>query len=190
MKTKRTLKIVVFLVLAIILKNKMSAQSFKGLDESPHDISYYRISRVTPPLAKVIYGRPQKKGQKIFGNLVEYGKLWKTGANEVTEIQFFQDVVFGGVKVAAGTYILFTIPGEKEWEVILSDNLNVKDTSEYFRVFDVARIKVPSYKAEALEVFSIAFKEKKDDVQMVLGWDSTRIKIPISFKSKELYAKL
>ena len=190
MKTKRTVKIVVFILLAIFLKNEMSAQGFKGLDESPHDISYYRVSRVTPPLIKVIYGRPQKKGQEVFGNLVTYGKIWKTGANEVTEVKFYQDVVFGGVKVAAGSYILFTVPGEKEWEIILSDNLNVKDVSEYFRVFDVARVKVQSYKAEALEVFSIAFKQKKDTVQMVLGWDSTRVKIPITFKSKELYAKL
>lgn len=190
MNTKRIIKIVVFILLAVFLKNEMSAQNFKGLDQSPHDISYYRVSRVTPPLIKVIYGRPQKNGQKVFGNLVAYNKLWKTGANEMTEVKFYQDVIFGGVKVKAGTYLMFTIPGKKEWEVILSDNLNIKDVSEYFRVFDVARIKVPSYKAEGLEVFSIAFKENKDEIQMVLGWDLTRVKIPIAFTSKELYAKL
>ena len=188
---KSTLKIIVFLFLAIFLNFEISAQGFKNLDESPHDISYYRTSRVSPPLVKVIYGRPQKmKNQQVFGDLIPYGKIWETGANEVTEVKFYQDVLFAGVNVSAGTYLLFTIPGENEWEIILSDNLDVKSVSEYFRVFDVARIKIPSYKAETLEVFSIAFKEKKDVIQMVLGWDSTRVKIPITLKSTELYAKL
>ena len=190
MKTKTIVKITVFLFLAIFLKNEISAQGFKDLDESPHDITYYRASRITPPLVKVIYGRPQKKGQEVFGNLVSYGKLWKTGANEATEVRFYQDVLFGDVKVPAGTYVLLTIPGEKEWEVILSSNLDVWGAFQYNPLFDVAKITVTSQRAEMLEVFSIAFKEKKDAIQMVLGWDSTRIKIPITLKSTELFAKL
>ncbi len=190
MKTKRIIKIVLFIVIAILLKNNISAQSFKDLDETPHDITYYRQSRITPPLVKVIYGRPQKKGKEVFGNLVAYGKLWKTGANEATEVKFYQDVLFGDIKVPAGTYVLLTIPGEKEWEVILSSNLDVWGAFQYNPLFDVAKITVPSSKAESLEVFSIAFKEKKDGIQMVLAWDSTRVKIPITLKNNELLAKL
>lgn len=190
MKPKTVLKIVIFLLIAMLLKTNMSAQNFKDLDESPQDIAYYRVNRVTPPLVKVIYGRPQKKGQKVFGNLVQYGKIWKTGANEATEIKFYQDILFGDVKVPAGTYVLLTIPGEKEWEVILSSNLDVWGAYQYNPLFDVAKITIPSSKAESIEVFSIAFKEKKDLLQMVLAWDSTRIKIPIRLKFNELYAKL
>jgi len=190
MKPKTVLKIVIFLIIAVLLKNNMSAQNFQDLDMAPHDITYYRSSRVTPPLVKVIYGRPQRNGQEVFGNLVAYGKLWKTGANEATEVKFYKDFLFGDVKVPAGTYVLLTIPGEKEWEVILSSNLDVWGAFQYNPLFDIAKITIPSSKAETIEVFSIAFKQKKDVVQMVLAWDSTRVKIPISFDIKEEYAKL
>ena len=190
MKTKTVLKSIIFLIVVLFTKNEISAQSFKDLDKSPHDISYYRLSKATPPLIKVIYGRPQKKGQEVFGNLVTYGKVWKTGANEATEVKFYEDILFGDVKVAAGTYVLLTIPGEKKWEIILSSNLDVWGAFQYNPLFDVAKITVPASTSETLEIFSIAFKERKDSIQMVLGWDSTRVKIPIAFKSKELYAKL
>ena len=190
MKTRNIIKSVIFLLLALFLKSEISAQEFKDLDKAPLDISYYRKNRVAKPLVKVIYGRPQKNDQEVFGNLVSYGKLWRTGANEATEVKFYQDILFGDVKVPAGTYVLLTIPGEKEWEIILSSNLDVWGAFQYNPLFDIAKITVPSVKAETLEVFSIAFKEKKNNIQMVLGWDSTRVKIPISFKTNELYAKL
>ncbi|MBT8385295.1 MAG: DUF2911 domain-containing protein [Bacteroidia bacterium] len=178
-----------FVITALILFNQEGlAQSFDGLDNSPHDITYYRESRVTPPIVKVIYGRPQKKGEEVFGNKVAYGQLWRTGANEATEVKFYQDIMFGEVQVPAGTYVLYTIPGEKEWEIILSANLDVLGAFQYDPVFDVARITVPSNKAEELESFSIAFKEKKENIQMVLGWDTTRVKIPITINQKEEYA--
>ena len=178
-----------FVITALISFNQDGlAQSFDGLDNSPHDITYYRESRVTPPIVKVIYGRPQKKGEEVFGNKVAYGQLWRTGANEATEVKFYQDIMFGEVKVPAGTYVLYTIPGEKEWEVILSANLDVLGAFQYDPVFDVARITVPSNKAEELESFSIAFKEKKENIQMVLGWDTTRVKIPITINQNEEYA--
>ena len=168
----------------------LPAQSFDGLDESPHDIAYYRESRAMPPLVKVIYGRPQKKGQEVFGKLVQYGKIWRTGADEATEVKFYKDVVLGDKLVPAGTYVMYTVPGEKEWEIILSANLDVLGAYQYDSVFDVARITVPSSKAEELEAFSIAFKKKNNSIQMVLGWDTTRVKIPIHLTSNQEYAKL
>ena len=190
MKTKSIFKFIIFLLISIFLKHNVSAQGFTGLDKAPHDISYYRQNMVAKPLVKVIYGRPQKNGQEIFGNKVEYGKVWRTGANEATEVKFYQDILFGDVKVPAGTYVLLTIPGETEWEVILSSNVDVWGAFQYNPLFNVANIIVPTSKAESLEIFSIAFKQKKDKVQMVLAWDSTRIKIPIFFEINEEYAKL
>lgn len=157
------------------------AQGFKGLDDIPHDIAYYRETRVTAPLAKVVYGRPQKNGDEVFGSQVPYGKLWRTGANEATEVKFYKDVLFGDTTVAAGTYVLLSIPGEQEWEIILSSKLDVFGAFQYSPAFDIARIKVQVSKAESLEVFSIAFKETENSVQMVLGWDAARIKIPLYF---------
>lgn len=185
MKTNTIFKFSIFLLVFIFLKNNISAQEFNDLDEAPQDIAYYRENMVTKPLVKVIYGRPQKGGREVFGNVVEYGKVWRTGANEATEVKFYQDVLFGDITVAAGTYVLLTIPGENEWEVILSSNVDVWGAFQYNSFFNVAKITIPSKKAETVEIFSIGFKEKQDSINMVLAWDSTRINVPISFKSKE-----
>ena len=159
------------------------SQSFKMLDDAPHDIIYLRESLATQPLVKVLYGRPQKIESEVFGIQVPYGKIWRTGANEATEVRFYKDVKFGDVTVGAGTYVLYAIPGEKEWEVLLSSNLDVLGTFQYDPAFDVARITVPVSKAEVLENFSIAFKEKDEGFIMVLGWDTTRVAIPLLFNS-------
>ena len=94
-------------------------QSFAKVDKSTLDIAYlphnFAHDRENGELAiaKVTYSRPLKKDREIFGNLVPYGKVWRTGANESTEIKFYRDVNFGGQHIKAGTYSLFTIPGEQ-----------------------------------------------------------------------------
>jgi len=155
------------------------AQEFKGIDKSPHDIIYYRVNKITPPEIKVLYGRPQMKGRKIFGELVPYGKIWRTGADEATEITFYKDVIFGGKHVKKGIYVLYTIPGEKEWIVILNKNLDAWGTNGYDKRKDVVRVPAKVSRAEPVEAFSIGFKKKKDKVKMILGWDTTRVTVPI-----------
>ncbi len=179
----------IILLLAIFFISESNAQGFNEIDDIPHDISYYRLNRVTPPLVKVLYGRPQKNGEQVFGNSVPYGKVWRTGANEATEIKFYKDVQFGDTTVAAGTYVLLTIPGENKWEVILSSKLDVLGVFQYNPAFDVARITIDVSTAETLESFSIAFKTLEDNVQMVLGWDDTRIKIPLLFDEESAVVK-
>jgi len=171
--------IIVCMILLSVLN--INAQEFKDLDEVQHDIEYYRENSVTPPIIKVVYGRPALKKEKAFGEQVPFNKLWRTGANEATEVKFFQDVMFGNQVVKAGTYVLITIPGEKEWEIILNSNLDVFGAFQYNPTADVARITVPVSKAERLDVFSIGFKRKENKILMVLGWDSTRVKIPLNF---------
>ncbi len=160
------------------------AQGFIAVDDIPHDISYFRVSKITPPLVKVIYGRPQKKDSSVFGNIVPFNKLWRTGANEATEVKFYKDVQFGTSKVEAGTYVLVTIPGEDSWEVILNSQTDVWGSFQYNANFNIAKISVPVSNAEVLETFSIAFNENNNKVHMVLGWDSTRINIPLQFEKK------
>ena len=186
-KLKKTALLALFVVFSF---QSIQAQSFEPLDKAPHDISYLRTSRATTPIIKVIYGRPQKSESKVFGNQVPFNKIWRTGANEATEVKFYNDIIFGGVAIPKGTYVLYTIPGEKEWEVILSSNLDVLGSFQYNPTFDIARISVPVTKAEELESFSIAFKTKKQFTQMVLGWDTTRIKIPLQLDQQEALAKL
>lgn len=176
----RKTKMILFIV--IILSASLEAQSFKNLDEAPQDIAYYRMSRATQPFIKVIYGRPSSKTDTVFGKQVPFEKIWRTGANEATEIKFYQDVMFGDKRIKAGSYVLVTIPGEKEWEIILNKNLDVWGAFQYDPKADIARIKVPVSKAEKLDVFSIAFKRIKNEIQMVLGWDTTRVKIPFQIE--------
>lgn len=190
MKKLNIKSVITFALIAVLSVTESTAQRFNGLDKAPHDISYYRTSMIGAPMVKVIYGRPQKNGEEVFGNMVAYDEIWRTGANEATEVKFYQDIVFGDVKVNAGSYVLYTIPGEKEWEIILNSNLDVLGAFQYDPLFDVARIKVSTKKAEELESFLINFKEKNENIQMVLGWDTTRVNIPITLSKNEDYAKL
>src|SRR5438046_5878334 len=88
------------------------------------------------------YSRPGMKGRKIFGDLVPYGKVWRTGANQATTITFGDDIMFGDKKVPAGKYGLLTIPGENEWTVILTKQLDVTQPAAYKQDQDVARVSV------------------------------------------------
>jgi len=156
----------------------INAQKFAGLQKSPTDISYAKTDRKAAPDIKVIYSRPQKKNRTMLGDKVPYGKVWRTGADEATEIKLFKDVKLGDGAVKAGTYSLFTIPGEKEWTVILSSDLDVWGAYTYDESKDVARIKVPASKGDELEAFSIAFKKVDKGYHMVLGWETTRVEVP------------
>jgi hypothetical protein len=189
MKKSIYIKIGIIFLVAISFSVQSNAQGFNKLDEVPQDISYYRESRVMQPIVKVIYGRPSLKKGQAFGEQIPFNKPWRTGANEATEIKFYQDVIFGDQLVKAGTYVLVTIPGEKEWEIILNKNLDVWGAFQYDPEADIAKIRVPVSKAERLKVFSIAFKRIKHEIHMVLGWDYTRVKIPFKFE-EAVVAKL
>jgi hypothetical protein len=129
-------------------------------------------------LAKVSYGQPSKRDREIFGKLVPYGEVWRTGANEATEITFKKDVLFGGKPVKAGTYALFTIPGEKEWTVILNSVTGQFGAFDYDKnkAKDVASVKVPVQKAKApTEKFTI----QVEDAALHLTWDTTSVSVPL-----------
>ena len=146
-------KIITLFTLALLFtfSNEITAQELKfpGLDKSPLDISIYP-RRENPKLIKVVYGRPYLKGRKIGTELAVYGKIWRTGANEATEVTFYKDATVGGKQVKAGTYVLHTIPGEKEWTVILNSNLNVWGAYQHDASKDVAKFTVPSSKGAAV----------------------------------------
>lgn len=162
-------------------------QSFESIDKAPHDISYYRESRITKPLVKVLYGRPSvEENTEIFGSVIPFNELWRTGANEATEIKFYKDTFFGNIQIKAGTYVLYTVPGESEWEIILSSNTDVLGAFQYDPLFDVAKIRVPVKKSESLKTFSIAFKKQNEtNAKMVLAWGSTRVNVPLNFEQDE-----
>ena len=177
---KKVFTLAIF-TLALVLTTSLTAQKFSGLDKSPADIAAYPSSyRVSDKAVRVIYSRPQLN-ERSLSELAPAGKVWRTGANEAVEITFYKDVTFGDTAVKAGTYSLFTIPGDSQWTVILNKNLNQWGAYSYDKGADVARAMAGvSTDEESLEAFSIAFKEVDNGVHLVMGWGTTRVALPIS----------
>ncbi|HEA19329.1 hypothetical protein LCGC14_0670800 [marine sediment metagenome] len=172
-----------FMALAMVFSKEAVAQEFGGLDKSPMDMAAYPTSyKEADKTIRIVYSRPQLKG-RTMAELAPEGKVWRTGANEATEITFYKDVSFGGKDIKAGTYSLFTIPGKEEWTVALNKNLNQWGAYSYDESADVARVTVPSSTdGKSLEEFSIAFKDVDGGAHMVMGWDKTRVAVPIMMK--------
>jgi hypothetical protein len=177
MKNIKTLAII---AMAMII-TPLTAQEFSGMDKSPMDAAAYPTSyQVADKAVRITYSRPQLKGRSL-SDLAPAGKVWRTGANEAPEIIFYKDVNFGGQDIPAGTYSLFTIPGESEWTVILNKNLNQWGAYSYDEGADVARVSIPAAtEGDSLEAFSIAFKEVDNGVHMIMGWDTLRVAVPIT----------
>jgi hypothetical protein len=125
----------------------------------------------------ITYSAPQKKGRTIFGDLVAYGKVWRTGANEASTITFGKDAKVGGKDVKAGKYALFAIPGEKEWTIILNEVWDQWGAYNYDESKDVARF---TAKVEKLRIPAEEFEIAVDDKGHVLMmWDDTKVAFPI-----------
>ncbi|MFD2574440.1 DUF2911 domain-containing protein [Spirosoma soli] len=129
---------------------------------------------------KVVYGQPSKRGRVIFGDngLEKYGKVWRTGANEATEVTFKNDVMFGGKMVKAGTYTLYTIPGEKEWSVLLNSTLGQWGAYDYEKIkgSDVAMVKVPvSSNKTPIEKLTITPANNS----IAIAWDNMTVSVPV-----------
>ena len=176
---KQTLLTTILFAFAILLSTNVEAQKFKDLDKSPMDGAAYPSDyKDANKQIKVIYSRPQLKGRTL-AKLAPNGEVWRTGANEAAELTLYTDMTVGDGVVKAGTYTLATIPGEKEWTVIINSDLNTWGSYFYKEANDVARIKVPvTVGKESLEAFSIAFTESKSGIDMHLGWDKVRVAVP------------
>lgn len=168
-------------LVCLVVTTTASAQKFSGLDKSPMDVAAYPTSyKVSEKVAKVSYSRPQLKGRSI-SELAPAGAVWRTGANEAVEVTFYKDVTFGGAAVKAGTYSLFTIPDAKEWTVILNGKLNQWGAYSYDESADVVRVKgTVSSSSESLDAFSMTFKEGDQKTELVIGWDTVRVAVPIA----------
>ena len=174
---KKSILMIAVFVLTVVFSNQAFAQSFRGLDKSPMDVAAYPASyRVSDKVFKITYSRPQLKGRNV-SKLAPGGKVWRTGANEAAEITFYKDVTFGGKPVKKGTYSLFTIPGEKEWTVIINTDINVWGSYFYKKENDVARATGKVSKSDkSIEAFSIAVD---DDMTIHMGWGNTIVSVPV-----------
>ena len=165
------MKQVLFMLLAGLFVMPACSQNRK----SPHET-------VKSENVEVSYGRPYKKGREIFGGLEKYGKVWRTGADEATQITFTKDATVGGKPVKAGTYTLFTIPDQNEWTIILNSQLGQWGAYEYdkHKDKDVLQVKVPAKKLDKpVEQLTIRFAGSN----MIIEWDTTQVSVPVVINS-------
>ncbi|WP_340199206.1 DUF2911 domain-containing protein [Ascidiimonas sp. W6] len=156
------------------ITKKHSPETTIYYQENGHDLSLY-------------YNQPSMKGRKIFGNLIPYGKVWRTGANEATAFNTSKDINVAGKPLPSGTYTLWTIPEKENWTVIFNSKsydwgVALKGTKiEPSREpeFDVLAITVPVIEqAKATERFTFAF-ENTDELMLTMIWENTKLEIPI-----------
>lgn len=132
---------------------------------------------------KVVYGQPYRRGRTIFGDLEPYGEVWRTGANEATEITVTKTILMGDQAVYPGTYALFTIPNPESWTIILNNELGQWGAFNYDENRDYLRMEFPvTQLEEPVEAFTIEFSEpRRSMTTMTLKWDVVQVDIPIRF---------
>jgi hypothetical protein len=173
-------------IIALALPETSLGQNFPPMAVSPMDLEIARLDSDGPPVARVIYSRPQKKGREIFGGLVPYNKVWRTGANEATELTLYKPMIFGNNRLEAGTYTLYTIPQKDTWTIIINEDTNVWGAFSYKKVKDVARIQVPVQETAApVEALSMIFKNEDYGVTLLIGWDQVFVEIPFRYAPTE-----
>lgn len=160
------------------------------VDNSPMDVAYFpadypqlKIQGKTKgaPIARLLYSRPQKKGRIIFGGLIEYNKVWRLGANEATEIEFFTPVTLNHIRIKKGRYTLYAIPSEDKWTIIINKETDTWGTFIYDEKKDVVRLDVPTIKREnSTDYFSAAFTPAENGFRLQLTWDDRSTSIPFS----------
>src|ERR1700743_2824220 len=187
----KQLALFVSLILGLTLVKAQPPARSSHLDTSRLDIVYYPVDypvlkiqdKVTEPLvARVVYSRPQKKGRKLFGDLIGYGQVWRLGANEATEIEFFRDVKIDRKAVKKGRYTLYALVNEDKWTLILNKETDTWGAFRYDSSKDVLRTTVPVEKqTDITEAFSMAFQKAKKGAELVILWDNILVRLPITW---------
>ena len=140
---------------------------------------------------EIEYSRPSMRGREVFGNLVPFGKVWRTGADNSTKISFDTDVIISGKTIQSGTYSIFSIPNKESWEIILYSDVELwgvpRDWSEnkivFSSMFDVKKLK----KSNTVETFTISFNDlTNNDVNMSISWENTSVDIKIEVPTRSM----
>lgn len=173
-----------FILLSALLTSGVYAQDLKLPALSP-------TSKLTQEFStsniEISYSRPSMRGRKIFGELVAFGNVWRTGANSATKVKFGEDVTVGGQTVKAGEYALYTIPGATEWEIILNKGVGNWGNAGYDKADDVARFKIaPKALDKNVQTFTINIGNiTYSSCNIELMWEKTKIIIPVKANNEE-----
>ena len=178
------------LVFSLHVSAQMNSSDLPPLDKSPMDMSYYPANypilkiqdKATEPLVmRLIYSRPQLNGRKVFGELQEYGNVWRLGANEATEIEFFRDVKINDKKIKKGRYTLYAIPYPDKWTLIVNNETDIWGSFRYDASKDVVRMDLPVMKNDITQDMTIVFARSSSGANMNMYWDDVKVSLPIVF---------
>lgn len=169
-----------------------SANKLPSIDKSPMDMAYYPANypvlkiqdKASEPLvARVIYSRPQKNNRVVFGELVEYNQVWRMGANEATEIEFYRDVKINGKKIIRGKYTIYAIVNPTEWTLILNKETDTWGAFKYDQKKDVLRVTVPAQQSiQPADAFTLFFEKITNGMNLNIAWDTVLVSLPILLK--------
>jgi hypothetical protein len=170
--------------------HKNGINPYAPVDLSPLDMTYFPVDfpklkmagKVTgQPLARVIYSRPHREGRTIFGNLIKYGEPWRLGANEATEIEFFETATIQNKKVSKGRYIMYCVPQQDKWTIVLNTNIftwGLKlDPQQDKYTFTIPVEQTTTH----IEYFTMAFEPTEPGAALLISWDNVIARLPITF---------
>lgn len=172
------------------IASKQRDNPYSRLDASPMDMAYFpadfavkksEVGFPAEPRVRVIYSRPHRGGRQLFGNLLAWGKPWRLGANEATEIEFFVPATIQGKRVEKGRYIMYAIPQRDKWEIVLNRHLYTwglnPDATK-----DAVRVEAPAINNRPLvEDFTMVFVATPTGADLVMAWENTEVRLPIQF---------
>jgi hypothetical protein len=169
-----------FLLLGLLLLAVPASAQERGNDEARSSPNAMVGQTIGTTIVTVGYSRPSVRDREIFGDLVPYDAVWRTGANEATTITFSDDVTVEGQPLSAGTYGLFTIPGEDEWTVIFNEMSEQWGAGDYDAARDALRVMVEADEVDDTEMMTFSFEEVGEAMgTLVLRWDETAIALTI-----------
>jgi hypothetical protein len=173
-------KILFFTFLLCLLSNVAClAQTAVNVRPSPLAMIFMRYKDA---YVKITYSQPHKRGREIFGKLVPFDEVWRTGANEATELTITKNMQVNGTLLKAGTYSIFTIPQKDKWTVIINAEVGLWGAYNYNSKLDVMRFDVPIGVSDVpYDVFTMQFNHRNEVADLLLFWDKTKISIPFKF---------
>ncbi len=184
-----------FGIITLLLALSLSAQQKPTeLDKSPMDMSYWPNNYPNLklggkakdlPVARVIYSRPEKNGRVIFGGILKYNNLWRLGANEATEIEFFSNVRVAGKIIPRGRYTMYCIPTETKWTIIINKDNYSWGNFNYDSKKDLLRTDIDVEKnTETVEAFTLFFDDTNAGTSLVFLWDDLKAVLPLAIAQK------
>jgi hypothetical protein len=172
------------------INRQSKVNPYSAVDISPMDMTYFPVDypkvkmerkAIDAPLARVIYSRPHLQGRHIFHEVLRYGQPWRLGANESTELDLYQPATIEGKQIAAGRYVLYCIPEEDHWTIVLNSNIDSWGLEPDPKK-DIAKFRIPiTTTTNTLEYFTIIFDGSGKNAVLLMAWDNVEARLSLSF---------